>query len=124
MQIKVPPSAIDEREHVNNLVYLEWCIEIATQHWKARATVEMQEQLVWYVLQHTISYKAAAFQDDEIEVSTWITFAKGVKSERAFEIRRKKDNELLAEAKTLWCLLDAKTLRPTEVSEEIRTLFV
>lgn len=84
---------------------------------------EHRDPYVWYVVNHNISYKAAAFLGDEIEVKTWVTFAKGVKSERAFEIRRIKDNVLLAEARTLWCLMDAKTLRPTIIPEEIRNLF-
>jgi len=123
IQLTVPASAIDVREHVNNLVYLEWCMDIATQHWDARASQKHRAQYVWYVVNHNISYKAAAFLGDAIEVKTWVTFAKGVKSERAFEVRRVSDDQLLAEARTLWCLMDAKSLRPTKISEEIRNLF-
>jgi len=98
-------------------------MDIATQHWDAMSLQEHRDQYVWYVVNHNISYRAAAFLGDEIEVTTWVNFAEGVKSERGFEIRRVKDNLLLAEAKTLWCLMDAKTLRLTKIPEEIRNLF-
>lgn len=124
IRLTVPPSAIDARDHVNNLVYLEWCMRIATEHWEAEASQQLREEYVWYVLNHNISYKAAAFLGDEVEVSTWVTFAEGVKSERAFEVRRVKDQVLLAEAKTLWCLMDSKSLRPAMITEEIRNLFI
>lgn len=122
-QITVNASAIDVRNHVNNLMYLQWCLDAAEGHWHAKATTAMQSHYVWYVLNHTIDYRASAFLGEQLEVHTWVTFAEGVKSERRYEIYRLDDQKLLVEAKTLWCLLDAKTVRPTKISEEIRTLF-
>lgn len=83
----------------------------------------MKKQYVWYVLNHFIEYKAAAFEGEELEVQTWVSTVEGVKSTRQFKIFRIKDHKLLVQAKTLWCMLDAKTLRPTKIPEEIRTLF-
>ena len=40
------------------------------------------------------------------------------------KIRRKSDNKLLVEGLTTWCLLDAKTFRPTKITEEIRNYFL
>lgn len=119
----VPASAIDEREHVNNLTYLQWCVEAAEAHWEVKASETLRENYVWYVLNHHIEYKASAFEGEEIEVATWVTTAEGVKSERNYSITRVKDKKVLVEASTLWCLLNAKTLRPTKITDEIRTLF-
>lgn len=121
---KVQASAIDERGHVNNLAYLQWCLDAAEAHWKRNAPKALQEQFVWYVLRHNIEYKAEAFEGEALKVETWVATAEGVKSERRYRILRPSDGKTLIEATTLWCLLDAKSLKPAKISEEIRTLFL
>ncbi len=121
---KVQASAIDERGHVNNLAYLQWCMDAAEAHWKRNAPEALQELFVWYVLRHNIEYKAEAFEGDSLKVETWVTTAEGVKSERHYRILRPADGKTLVAARTLWCLLDAKSLKPAKISEEIRTLFL
>lgn len=121
--ITVPSSAIDERDHVNNLTYLQWCLDAAENHWNDFAPKKMQEDYVWYVINHTINYKAASFVGEELELSTWIEKNEGVKSERHYKIVRIKDQKTIVEAKTTWCLLNGKTLRPTKITEEISILF-
>lgn len=121
--ITVPTSAIDERDHVNNLTYLQWCLDAAENHWKDFAPKKMQEDYVWYVINHTINYKTASFEGEELELSTWIYKNDGVKSERHYKIIRIKDQKTIVEAKTTWCLLNGKTLRPTKITEEISILF-
>jgi len=122
-RLKVTASAIDDRHHVNNLKYLEWCLKAAEKHWEQNARPEMLENYVWYVLHHSIDYKAAAFKGEELEVRTWVTRSEGVKSERHYSISRVADKKELILAKTIWCLLDAKNLKPTRISDEIRNLF-
>ena len=124
LDITVSEEHIDARQHVNNLVYLEWCLAAAETHWKNNTTKALQQQYLWYVLNHTISYKAAAFLGEALEVQTWVSENKGVKSERSYKIFRKADNNLLIEAKTLWCLIDSESLKPLLIPEEIRTLFL
>jgi acyl-CoA thioester hydrolase len=109
---------------VNNLAYLEWCLEAAEAHWKQNATPNMQANYVWYVLRHSIDYNASAFEGEELEIKTWVTYSEGVKSERCYKITRIEDHQIIIEAKTTWCLLNANTRRPTKITEEIRTLFM
>lgn len=123
LQITVAAEAIDERNHVNNLAYLAWCLQAAESHWKLNASVGLQQDYVWVVLQHIIDYKASAFEGELLEVVTWVESSKGVRSTRRFEIFRIKDQKLLVSAKTTWCLLNAKSLRPVKVTDEIRNLF-
>lgn len=122
-QFTVPASAIDVRGHVNNLKYLRWCLEAAEAHWERNAPPEIRERYVWYVLHHSVDYKAAAFEGEQLEAQTWVFSAEGVKSERHYRIFRTKDNKTLVEAKTIWCLLDAKSQRPAKITDEIRNLF-
>jgi acyl-CoA thioester hydrolase len=121
--ITVTEEHIDDYKHVNNLVYLQWCLDVAQGDWEENATQKMRTNYVWYVLNHTINYSASAFLGDTLEIHTWVESAEGVKSTRKYEITRPKDEKVLVEASTLWCLLDAKTVRATEVTAEIRTLF-
>jgi acyl-CoA thioester hydrolase len=121
--IIIPASAIDARNHVNNLSYLQWCLDAAEAHWEYKATEEIKNKYVWYVLHHSIDYKNAAFEGEKVQIETWVVSAEGVKSERHYTITRLRDQKTLVEAKTLWCLLDAKTLKPTKITDEIRNLF-
>ncbi len=123
-QLTVPESAIDSRNHVNNLAYLQWCLEIAETHWDLRAPEGFHENYVWYVVHHAIDYKAEAFLGETLQIDTWIEKNKGVRSERRYKITRIADQKILVEAKTIWCLLNSKTLRPTIITEEISNLFL
>ena len=122
-RFKVPTSAIDVRNHVNNLTYLQWCLDAAEAHWEKNASEEIRSQYVWYVLNHTIDYKASAFEGDELEIRTWVSYSEGVKSERKYKIINTTTEQVIVEAKTLWCFLDAQSLKPTKIPEEIRNLF-
>jgi acyl-CoA thioester hydrolase len=119
----VPPSAIDKRNHVNNLTYLQWCLDAAEKHWNDVAPKNFQENYVWYVINHNINYKAASFEGEKLELTTWIAKNEGVKSDRHYKIIRLSDQKIIIEATTTWCLVNEKTLRPTKIREEISTLF-
>lgn len=121
--IEVTSEHIDDYNHVNNLVYLQWCLDVAQGHWDKYASEEIRKNYVWYVLNHNINYRASAFKGETLEVQTWVESIEGVKSTRNYKIVRPSDNKVLVEASTLWCLLDAKTVRATQVPDEIRNLF-
>ena len=119
----VPASAIDGLNHVNNVTYLQWCLDAAEAHWISKTSEAQREQNVWVVLNHFISYKNPSFLGEELETQTWIDNYEGVKSERHYKIIRPTDGKTIVEATTLWCFLDAKTFRPTKITEEIARLF-
>ncbi len=120
----VPSSAIDGLGHVNNIIYLQWCLEAAEAHWISKTDAKLREQFVWVVLSHNISYKNPAFVGEELEIQTWIEYHKGVRSERCYKIKSVEDGKTLIEAKTLWCLLDGTSRRPVIIPNEIADLFL
>lgn len=120
----VPESAIDVNGHVNNITYLQWCIDIAEKHWFAKAPKEFHSTYFWVVLNHFIEYKNPAFKGEKLQIETWVTSAEGVKSERHYKIFRKSDNKVMVNAKTLWCFVELKSQKPTRITEEIRNLFI
>jgi acyl-CoA thioester hydrolase len=121
--LAVEPSDIDFVGHVNNVTYLRWVQEAATAHWTAVAPAEDQAKLLWIVLRHEIDYKQPALPGDEIIARTWVGTSTRLRFERFTEILRARDRTLLASARTLWCPIDAKTMRPTAVSPAVRAVF-
>jgi len=123
MPVKVQPADIDEQNHVNNTVYLRWVQDVATAHWRSLASAEAQSAIGWVVLRHEIDYRTPASLDDELILRTWVGGASRLKFERFTEIRRKIDNEVLSQARTLWVPIDVRTGKPTRVSAEVRARF-
>jgi acyl-CoA thioester hydrolase len=123
MTVPVLPGDIDEQNHVNNTVYLRWVQDVATAHWRAFVSSEAQQAIGWVVLRHEIDYKTPACLGDDILLRTWVGQATRLTFERFTEIRRKIDNELLSQARTLWCPINAQTGRPVRVSAEVRNQF-
>ena len=123
MTVPVSPADIDEQKHVNNAVYLRWVQEVATAHWKALASADAQAAIGWVVLRHEIDYKMPACLGDEILLRTWVGEASRLKFARFTEVRRKNDNQLLAQARTLWVPIDVRNGKPTRVSADVRARF-
>jgi acyl-CoA thioester hydrolase len=122
-RLTVDASDLDERAHVNNVVYLRWVQDVATAHWLALASPEARAELAWVALRHEIDYLAPAVLDDEVVLRTWVGRADGLSFERHTEVRRAADERLLARARTLWCPVDARSGRPRRPSAEVRAAF-
>jgi acyl-CoA thioester hydrolase len=123
LPITVDEKDIDQLGHVNNVVYVRWVQEAAVAHWSVLASAEEKARLLWVVIRHEIDYKHPAFLQDSIVARTWVGEADGLAFERNTEIVRVSDRKLLAKARTLWCPVDAKTMRPTEPGVEVRARF-
>jgi acyl-CoA thioester hydrolase len=123
MMVSVLPRDIDEQDHVNNTVYLRWIQEVATAHWRAIANAEAQETIGWVVLRHEIDYKTPATLGDKIVLRTWVGKATRLTFERFTEIRRSSGGQLLSNARTLWCPINAQTGHPIRVPTEVREQF-
>lgn len=117
IQKTVTRQDIDELNHVNNVVYLQWVQDIANAHWNQLKEGHDTSEYVWVVLRHELDYSGQAGLGDVITVKTWVGETAGIKSVRHVEFY--KDNSLLVKAKTFWCLVDAKTLRPKRITGDI-----
>ena len=121
--VSILPEDIDGQNHVNNAVYLRWVQEVATAHWQAIASNDVQENIGWVVLRHEIDYKAPACPGDDVMLRTWVGKATRLIFERFTEIFRSSDGQLLSKARTLWCPINPKTGRPVRVPLEVREQF-
>jgi len=118
----VSKEDLDDLNHVNNVRYVQWIQDISKEHWQAYASERIQQEVVWVVMNHNISYKNAAILDEEIKIQTYISENRGATCIRIVEMYNAK-NELLIHSKTEWCLLNVNSLRPTRISEEIKQIF-
>ena len=61
------------------------------------------------------------FENEEITVKTWVGEPTRVSWERFTEIMRGED--LLVKARSVWCLIDSKTLKPARITTELKQIF-
>ncbi|UII75627.1 thioesterase [Flagellimonas sp. HMM57] len=114
---------LDDLNHVNNIRYVEWIQDISRKHWFKATTQEIRNAMIWVVKNHNITYTKPALLGDEILISTHIAKTKGPISIRMVEIRNNTTGQLLVNATTEWCLLDAETFRPKRIPESVQNLF-
>jgi len=117
----VSADDIDEQSHVNNVAFVRWIQDVAVAHWFSVTTEETREKLTWIVVRHEIDYKKQAFENEKVTVETWVGEPTFISWERFTEIRRGED--LLVKARSVWCLIDRATLKPTRITSELKELF-
>ncbi|WP_411030961.1 acyl-CoA thioesterase [Spongiimicrobium sp. 3-5] len=123
MAVQVAKDDLDELHHVNNVRYVQWVQDIAKEHWISYAPKEVQDNVVWVLLRHHINYKSEAKYKDLVKMKTYVAKTEGAKSIRIVEMYNDTTKEPLVHSETEWCLLNAKSLRPIRVSEEIKKVF-
>lgn len=122
--ITVSQDDLDDLNHVNNVRYLQWVQDISKEHWVSSAPKEMRENIMWVVTTHFLEYKSAALLYDVLDIKTFIKKSEGARSIRIVEMHNAKNKKLVVSAKTEWCLLNAKSLRPIRISDEIKKVFI
>lgn len=119
LSIEITNSDIDAMGHVNNVVYLRWVQDVSAAHWAKVASQALQEKYLWVVLRHEIDFHKPALLGDAVTGYTWVGEHKGAKFERFVSLYKSGTDQLLASAKTTWCLIDAQTMRPKRIDEEV-----
>jgi acyl-CoA thioester hydrolase len=121
IEIVALAADIDELNHVNNVVFVRWVQDVAAAHWMATSSDEQRACYSWMLLRHEIDYLGQAFLGDRLIGTTWVGEAKGATFERFVEL--KKDGKVITKSRTVWALLDAKTLKPRRIDKAMNVLF-
>ncbi len=121
IEIVALAADIDELNHVNNVVFVRWVQDVAAAHWMATSSDELRACYSWMLLRHEIDYLGQAFLGDRLIGTTWVGEAKGATFERFVEL--KKDGKVITKSRTVWALLDAKTLKPRRIDKAMNVLF-
>ncbi len=112
---------IDAQSHVNNVAFVRWIQDVAVAHWFSVTTEETRKKFTWIVVRHEIDYKKQAFENEEITAMTWVGEPTRITWERLTEIKR--GESLLVKARSVWCLIDRETSKPTRITSELKELF-
>jgi len=125
-RFKVRTYELDQFGHVNNVNYLNYLEEAATQ---ASASVGYpmewywEHGYIWLVRKWSIRYFQPAVYGDELEVQTWVSDVRRVRSNREYLITRVKDGEKVARARTDWVYVNAETRQPARIPPEFNMAF-
>ncbi len=122
-RITVTAAHLDEMEHVNNVVYVQWMQDAAARHWNSVSTPALNETITWMVRKHEVAYQHQAFEGDELVIRTWTGAHSAVTWDRHYEITREGDGKKIISAKSVWIMLDKKTGKPKRIDEEILACF-
>lgn len=122
-QLTVLPEHIDNQQHVNNVVYVQFMQEVANRHWQKVVTPELDQEVVWVVRKHEIEYLAPAYLGEVLEIRTWTGDHTAVTWNRHYEIIRLSDQKRIIRAKSSWVLLDKISGKPRRIDEAILTVF-
>ncbi len=110
--------------HVNNLRYLEWFIDAATEHaeslgWGMETCKSMG--LAWVAKSHQIDYITPAYQGDELIIRTWIEKVSPTRITRRYECKR--DEQIIATASTVWVIVDYTSAKARALPKALKKKF-
>ncbi|MFN8528261.1 MAG: YbgC/FadM family acyl-CoA thioesterase [Anaerolineae bacterium] len=111
----------DAYGHVNNANYVRYMQEAATD---ASAAVGWDEaryvrtNSIWLIRETDIEYLAPLRYGDSVEITTWVSDFRRVRSRRSYELRNQK-GEMVARASTDWVYLNRTTHQPISVTPEM-----
>lgn len=119
--ITILPSDIDFMGHVNNARYLSWVQDAVLSHWHKLAPADAIATRAWVALKHEITYRKPAFLDDEVIAQVVLESIQGARA--FYETLVKRGEDVLAEVRSSWCYIDAATLRPARIGQEVAAYF-
>ncbi len=120
--LRALPTDIDEFDHVNNAVYVQWMEECAWQH-----SIDLGLGFAEYqaldrgmaVLRHEIDYLASAYEGEDLEMATWIAHSdQRLRMDRYFQLVRVADGVTLLRAKTTFVCIELSSGRPKRMPPE------
>ena len=116
---------LDELDHVNNVVWLRFAVELAMAH-SASVGLDMAAYQriggVWVAHRHEIDYRRSAVLGDELVEQTWVVEMRAARSVRRARFLGADGTELVR-ARMEWAFVDRASLRPRRVPPEVLKRF-
>lgn len=119
----VVKNEIDQLGHVNNAEYVKWIQDAATEHWFSVSSDDLKQKYVWFCSRHEIDYKKQLYENENIEIRTWLGEAQGARFDRFVDIRVAGSPKPAVLAKTTWVLMDKDRGRPIRIKSDILLAF-
>jgi len=123
--ITVTPEAIDANGHASNIEFVRWMQEAAVAHSDAAGctAATLAAGATWVVRSHHIEYLRPAFENDRIDVRTWVVDFRRAFSRRKYEFVRADDQTVLARGETNWVFIEVGSGRPRSIPANIAAMF-
>ncbi len=119
---KVEWQDIDQMQHVNNAVYLEYASECGANHVSAVGWPWERMKAAGFAIflrSNHIQYKQPALLRDELEITTWLYQVRRSTAMRIYTIRRASDNALLSEIHAMGVCVNLASGQPIRWPEEL-----
>lgn len=122
IDITVNCDDIDGLGHANNAVYVSWLERCAWRH-SQYLGLDLSEyrrlDRAMAVLRHEIDYLAAAYENEELQLATWIVESDHrLKMSRHFQLIRPADATTLLRARTTFVCIELSSGRPKRMPAE------
>ena len=125
-QFRVRWSEVTATNRVPASKYMEYLVETAFD-WGAANELGFEEShaygLVWVILETDIHFLHPLRYPDEFDFSIWMINWRRIRGTRAFEMRLKDSQVIVAQGMQQVVSLDADTLRPKFVPDDLVTRF-
>lgn len=120
----IPPEAIDENRHANNVEYVRWMQKAAIAHADDAgcSTATREAGASWVVRSHHVEYLRPVFAGETLTIQTWVSTMRKSSSLRKYRFLR--EGELIARGETMWVFVDGATGRPMAIPEAVSSAFV
>ncbi|TDV72045.1 thioesterase family protein [Pseudomonas sp. LP_7_YM] len=122
IDLRVGEDDIDGLGHANNAVYVSWLERCAWRHSQTLGldlTEYRRLDRAMAVVRHEIDYLASAYQDDELQLATWIVdWDQRLKMTRRFQLKRPGDGMTLLRAQTTFVCIELSTGKPKRMPTE------
>lgn len=124
-RITVPPEAIDQNGHLNNVIYVQWMQDIVIAHANHTSCTAKTAKVdaTWIVRSHTVEYLRPAFEGEQLIALTWIANIRRVQSQRKYQFFRPHDQTLLATGETSWVFVSRSTGKPAAIPSTVASAF-
>jgi acyl-CoA thioester hydrolase len=125
-RFRVRHYELDALGHVNNVVYVQYMQEVAIE-----ASADAGFGPAWYrergtgwvVRRLSVRYLAQVTYGEEVEVATWVSAMRGVRSTREYEVTRTRDGARVARARAEWVYIDLGMGQPARFPAEFAAAF-
>lgn len=122
IDLRVGAEDIDGLGHANNAVYVNWLERCAWRHSQCLG-LDLGEyrrlDRAMAVLRHEIDYLASAYEDDELQLATWIVdWDQRLRMTRQFQLVRSSDNLTLLRARTTFVCIELSSGKPKRMPAE------
>jgi len=124
LPITATDADIDELDHVSNLVYLRWVLEVAMAHSRAKGWDHPEYRAlgsVFIVRRHELDYLVPVLRGERVIAETWVASWKAASCVRATEIKR--GDQVVLRAATTWVFVSMTSGKPQRIPEDLLTAF-